>query len=120
MQILFVSRDPEGARLRRVAERRVRFAMRRVAWLSPRVRVHLSDVNGPAGGTDKRCLLELTTTYGKPVVVTSMARDWRAAFECALARAARALLRAWQRARDRHGNRGPGRGRFLRRSMRHA
>ena len=120
MQVLFESRDPEGARLRQVAERRVRFAMRRVAWLAPRVRVHLSDVNGPAGGTDKRCLLELATPFGKPVVITSLARDWRAALECALARATRLVLRAWRRARGQGHARAPRPGRYLRRSLRHA
>lgn len=120
MQILFESRDPEGAHLRPVAERRLRFALRRVAWLAPRVRVHLSDINGPAGGTDKRCLMHLDTPYGKPVVITALARDWRPAFEDALARAARALLRTWQRARG-QPHRRPGRaGRFLRRTVRHA
>jgi hypothetical protein len=118
MQVLFESRDPEGARLRQVAERRVRFAMRRVAWLAPRVRVHLSDINGPAGGTDKRCLLEFATAFGKPVVITALARDWRAALECALGRATRMVLRAWHRAR--RPGRAPHPARFLRRSLRHA
>lgn len=38
MQVIFASRDPEGAQLRRLAVRRVRFAMRRLVWLVPRVR----------------------------------------------------------------------------------
>ena len=101
MQVLFDSRDADGERLRAVAVRRLRLALRRLSWLVPRARVLLSDVNGPRGGVDKRCRVELRTPVSGPVVVTSMAQDWRAALETALARAARALRRAWQRARGR-------------------
>ena len=99
MQVIFESRDPEGAQMHTLAVRRVRFAMRRFAWLVPRVRVNLSDVNGARGGIDKRCQVELMTDNIGSVVITSMARDWRAALQSALTRAARALLRNWQRAR---------------------
>jgi len=43
MQVLFESRDPGGALLREVAERRLRFVMRRLTWLVPRARLQLSD-----------------------------------------------------------------------------
>lgn len=97
MQVLFESRDPAGAQLRGVAEHRVRFVMRRLTWLVPRAKVQLSDVNGPRGGVDKRCHLELKTGSGKAVVVTALARDWRSALDIALGRAARALVHAWRR-----------------------
>jgi hypothetical protein len=103
MQIVFESRDPEGAQLRELAVRRVRFVMRRLSWLVPRATVHLSDVNGPRGGIDKRCQLELKTDHSGTVVVTSMAHDWRTALEGALGRAARALVRSWQR-QSKHGH----------------
>jgi hypothetical protein len=115
MQIVFESRDPEGAQLRDVAVRRVRFVMRRLSWLVPRATVHLSDVNGPRGGIDKRCQLELKTDHSGTVVVTSMAHDWRSALEGALSRAARALLRSWQR----HGKRGHSAGRTRERPSDH-
>lgn len=100
MQVIFESRDPDGARMRALVQRRVLFVLRRVTWLVPRVRVHLSDINGPASGLDKRCLLELATPAGRPVVITSLARDWRTALEAALARASQSLLRTWRRARE--------------------
>jgi hypothetical protein len=99
MQVIFEFPDPEGAELRTLAESRVRFALRRLSWLAPRARVHLSDVNGPRGGVDKRCQVELLTDSTDPVVITSMARDRRAALHGALSRAARALLRSWQHKR---------------------
>lgn len=97
MQIIFESSDPEASKLRTLVERRVRFALKRLAWLTPRVRVHLSDINGPRGGIDKRCQIELQTAGGRPVVVTSLAKDWFSALQSALARAARSLLHNWQR-----------------------
>ena len=98
MQVLFESRDPDGARLRGLAVRRLRFVMRRLTWLVPRVHVYLADVNGPRGGVDKRCRLELKTTNAGTVVITAMARDWHVALDNALARAARVLVRSWRRA----------------------
>ncbi len=102
MQVHFESRDPEAAHLRDLVERRVHFAMRRLTWLVPRAEVQLADVNGPRGGIDKRCQIELKTDGAGSIVVTSMARDWRSALERALTRAARALLRAWRRGHE-HG-----------------
>jgi hypothetical protein len=98
MQVIFESRDPEGAMMRETAIRRLRFVMRRLSWLVPRATVHLSDVNGPRGGVDKRCQLELKTNTAGVVVVTSIARDWHGALNTALARAARALMHQWRRA----------------------
>ena len=101
MQVLFESRDPQGAQFRELAERRLRFVMRRLTWLVPRARVQLSDVNGPRGGIDKRCRVELKAGAAGTVVIIAMARDWHGAIETALARAARALVRTWRRGRQR-------------------
>lgn len=101
MQILFESRAPDAAPLRELAERRVRFVMRRLSWLVPRARVQLSDVNGPRGGLDKRCQIELKTETAGTVVITAVDRDWRSALESALARAARTLVRTWRRTHQR-------------------
>jgi len=102
MQILFESRAPQGAELRELAERRVRFVLRRMSWLVPRTRVLLSDANGPRGGVDKCCRVELKTDRAGTIVITSVARDWRSALDSALARAARVLVRLWRRGRE-HG-----------------
>ena len=99
MQIIFESRDPEGSLMRDTAERRLRFVMRRLAWLVPRATLHLSDTNGPRGGIDKCCQVELKTEHAGTVVIVAKARDWRSAINDALARAARTVLRAWRRSR---------------------
>ena len=99
MQVFFTARDAEGERMRELAVRRVQFVMRRLAWLTPRASVALADVNGPRGGVDKRCQVQLETDGGATVVITSMARDWRGALDSALIRANRALLRLLKRGR---------------------
>jgi len=97
MQVHIESREPEATPLRELAQRRVRFVMRRLAWLVPQATVQLSDVNGPRGGVDKRCRVALQPVGMERVVITSVARDWRSALDHALSRAARALLRQWRR-----------------------
>jgi hypothetical protein len=92
MQVIFESRDPQGAQLRTATLRRVRLAMRKLKWLAPHVKVHLSDVDGRSGGIDKRCQVELSTPGNDTVVVTSMARDWLSALQSSLARATKSLL----------------------------
>ncbi len=106
MQVLFESRDPQGAEMRDVAVRRLQFVMRRLIWLVPRAKVQLTDINGPRGGVDKRCHVELKTDVIGTVVVNSTARDWRTAIETALARAAKVLLRSVRRSSSqRHARR---------------
>jgi ribosome-associated translation inhibitor RaiA len=100
MQVLFKSRHPQAAELRELSERRVRFVLRRLTWLVPRAEVALSDVNGPRGGRDKRCQVELRTDGAGSVVVSSVAKDWRSALDDALSRAMRFLLRLWRRGSD--------------------
>ena len=100
MQVIFESRDPQAAQMRHLAVTRLQFVLRRVQWLVPRATVRLSDVNGPRGGVDKRCQVELDTDGSGKVVITAQSRDWRSAIDTALARAARALLRLWQRDRS--------------------
>ena len=100
MQVLFKSRHPQATELRDLTERRVRFVLRRLGWLVPRAEVQMSDVNGPRGGIDKRCQVELRTDGAGSVVVTSVANDWRIALDNALARAARFLMRLWRRGTD--------------------
>jgi hypothetical protein len=94
MQVMFESRHPEAAQMRELAERRVRFALRRLSWIIPRAKVRLAEVAGAAG--DKLCHLELRTWRGGIVVILSRGNDWRAALEAALARAARAMRRTWR------------------------
>lgn len=100
MQVIFESRDPAGAELRDLVKQRVRFVIRRLAWLVPRAKIRLTDVNGPRGGVDKRCQLELKTDHVGTVSVIGLAHDWLAALEAALSRANKVLLKNVQRRRQ--------------------
>ena len=97
MQVIFESRNVEGDKMRELSVTRVRFALRRLSALVPRVKVQLSDINGPRGGVDKRCQVELSTARSGAVVITALARDWRTALDLSLGRATRALVRTIHR-----------------------
>jgi len=97
MQITFESRDADGHHLRDLAVERVRFVLRRLSNLVPHAKVQFSDVNGPRGGIDKRCQVELRTDNAGTVVIASLAQDWRTALNRSLTRATRVLTRSLQR-----------------------
>jgi hypothetical protein len=97
MQVIFESRDADGSQMRDLSEQRVRFSLRRMTTWVPRAKVQFSDVNGPRGGVDKRCQVELKTDTAGTVVIASLARDWRTALDRSLARATRVLTRSLQR-----------------------
>ena len=97
MQVSFKPLHPEAIELQDIAERRVRFVLRRLAWLVPRAEVQLSAIPRARGGADKRCHVALRTDGAGSVIVTTMERDWRTALDDALGRAARLLMRHWRR-----------------------
>ncbi len=97
MQITFESRDADGNQLRDLSVQRVQFALRRLTASVPHAKVQFSDVNGPRGGVDKRCQVELKTDTAGTVVIASLAHDWRTALDRSLTRATRVLTRSLQR-----------------------
>lgn len=97
MQIIFESRDADGADMREASIARVQFALRRLNGVVPRAKVQFSDVNGPRGGIDKRCQVELMAEGSAHVVIASLARDWRTALDRSLSRATRTLTRSLQK-----------------------
>lgn len=100
MQVQIEMRDSRSSEFRELAESRVRFVMRRMAWMVSRAQVQLSDQNGPRGGIDKRCQVMLKTDRNGVLVIRSTASDWRSALDSALERASRLLLRMWRRGND--------------------
>ncbi|HRK39045.1 MAG TPA: HPF/RaiA family ribosome-associated protein [Burkholderiaceae bacterium] len=98
MEVVVQAHHPDAQALRDEATRRIRFATQRLASFVVRVVVRLKDLNGPRGGVDKVCQVQLNTANGGVMVVSSRGVSWRAALELALARAARAL---WRRFNER-------------------
>ncbi len=97
MQVTIKPLHPEAIEMREVAERRVRFVLRRLAWLVPRAEVQLSAIPRSRGGADKRCHVALRTDGAGSVIVTTMERDWRTALDKALTHATRYMIRQWSR-----------------------
>lgn len=58
-----------------------------------RVDVTLSDVNGPLGGVDKRCLVKVSVDGLRPVVVEDIQPDLYTAIDRAADRASRTIAR---------------------------
>lgn len=93
MEVVVQTDHPDAHALRDWAEARVRFATQRLSAVVCRAVVRLKDVNGPRGGRDKQCRIQLNTAMGGVLVVSSQGGEWRAALDSALSRAVHALVR---------------------------
>ncbi len=93
MQIQFETSDPHAVGMRDIAERRVKFTMRRLSWLIPHAIVRLTGSSNQQGGQDKCCRIELASQIAGRVVVTSRASSWRTAIDQAVTRAAKIIRR---------------------------
>jgi len=85
--------------LRRHVERRLYFGLARFQPLVRKIEVHLSDVNGPRGGQDKRCQVRVRLAAQGDVVVEDTEADLYHAVDRALSRSARTVARRIGRAR---------------------
>lgn len=70
------------------------------------VHARLSDVNGPRGGCDKRCLFTVRVPGLAPLHVEETHEDFYAGVDLALGRVAEAVGRSIQRSRRNHTERG--------------
>jgi hypothetical protein len=93
MDVVIHTPDPLLKPQRDLIEQRVRLATQRMASLLSRATVRLKDLNGPRGGVDQHCQIQLQTASGGLLVVSSRGAHWRSSLEMALARAAFALKR---------------------------
>lgn len=88
--------------LRQHCERRLRFALGPTSGRLRGVSMRLSDVNGPRGGVDKRCVIRASSAGAPPVVIAHTETDIYVAIDRAADRLARSLTRRLQRSmRDR-------------------
>ena len=77
-------------------QNRLRFTFSRFAGRVRRVLVTLSDINGPRGGVDKRCLIEVRIDGLSSIVIQDVQNDLYMAIDRAAGRAARSVLRRLQ------------------------
>jgi putative sigma-54 modulation protein len=87
------------AALREQAERRVRFGLGRFAPRLGKVRVRLEDVNGPRGGEDIRCQVDVRMVDGGRLLAEDLDADVRNAVDRAVDKASRAVARQLERER---------------------
>jgi len=83
--------------LRNYAERRLRFALTCYGDHIQRVVMRLSDINGPRGGEDKRCQLQVVLSGFADVVVEDTEADLYMAIDRATGRAGRSVARRIER-----------------------
>lgn len=84
---------PLTAALRDHTERRLTFSLARFADRVRRVKVRLADVNGPRGGIDKRCRIQVTLNGLGEVVIEDTEADPFLAIGRAAERIGRNILR---------------------------
>ncbi len=87
--------------MRRHAERRLRFALTCGSEHIQKIIMRLSDINGPRGGTDKRCHIQVVLAGLPDVVIEDTEADMYVAINRAVARAGRTLVRKIQRQQSR-------------------
>ena len=97
MKIIVQPRVPQAAAWRNWAQQRAQFVLRRMRDWVMSAQVRLSDDNGPRGGADKRCDIELQTEHHGTLVASAVGRDWGQAINAALRKLARHLSRVHHR-----------------------
>lgn len=91
--------------LREHTELRLRFSL---SWAGHTVRtvtVHLSDINGPRGGKDKRCRIQIPFAGGTSSVIEDTEADLYVAIDRAADRIEHTVARRLERSREHHHNR---------------
>lgn len=102
-QLLHVGRGLElSDGLREHVSKRLEFAIGRFATRVRRVRVRVADVNGPRGGVDMQCRIDVALDGLEPIVITELAEDLYVAIDSACDRLGRVVARRVERQTE-HG-----------------
>ena len=88
------------AALRAYTEQRLASALGWAREHMHKLAVSLSDINGPRGGVDKRCKIQVQLGGGREVIIEDTEADLYAAIDRAADRADRAVVRQVERTRD--------------------
>lgn len=87
--------------LRDYSDRRIRSALTRFEGRVQRISMWLSDINGPKGGKDKHCRLQIVLAGDTDVVVDETQADMHVAINRAVERAGRSMARKLDRKQSR-------------------
>ena len=94
---------PMTSALRTYASRRLQPSLGLARDCARRVRVILSDQNGPRGGLDKRCRIAISVAGAPTLVIDDVQADMYSAIDRASGRALRTLARRLSRRRSHRG-----------------
>lgn len=86
--------------LREHTERRLQFALSWASYDVRKVIVRLSDINGPRGGNDKRCSIQIPLPRSADIVIEDTETDLYVAIDRAVERAERSVARRLERQRE--------------------
>ena len=86
--------------LRSYTEQRLTIALGWARHHMRKLAVSLSDINGPRGGVDKRCKIQVLLGGGREVIIDNVGADLYAAIDRAVDRADRAVVRQVARTRQ--------------------
>lgn len=81
-------------------QRRLRFALTRTRDRIKRVVVRLGDTNGPRGGEDKFCKIQVVLEHAPPVLIEDSGADLYAVIDRAAERAGRIVAKHVERLRE--------------------
>ncbi len=81
-------------------ERRLRFALTRTGDQIKRVVIRLGDTNGPRGGEDKFCRMQVYLKHAPPVLIEDRGADLYAVIERVAERAGRNVAKRVDRRRE--------------------
>lgn len=98
MKLIFRSNDFEGQLWQQRTADRLRRELGRLHGLVARIKVRLDDINGSAGGIDKRCSVEILVHGSSPVAVTATARSWQDSVDAVASRIRQRVVLQLQRA----------------------
>jgi ribosomal subunit interface protein len=87
--------------LKRYTQLRIRFALTRFEERIQRVSMWLSDVNGPKGGRDKQCRLQVALAGKTSIVIEDTHENLYVAINRAIERAGHSLVRKLDRQQSR-------------------
>ena len=95
--------------LRAYTEQRLATALGWARHHMRKLAVSLSDINGPRGGVDKRCRIQVQLGRGREVIIDDVDANLYAAIDRAVDRADRAVVRKVERTRQFAHTRAPAR-----------
>jgi hypothetical protein len=93
MNIVVETPAKEARNLKPASLERLRFALRRLGGAVSKARLTFTDANGPRGGTDKHCQVQIHLEPHGVVVVNARATNWRQALDQAIQRAVQLVVR---------------------------